>query len=201
MRPPRVIIRAVYTLPALCVRWKQHKSFGPFRRIFFPNKKVRPCPTAWNLILTLSDGLTVALVLGFITQKLRLSSLVGYLLAGIVVGPCFPGFVADPSMASQYAEIGVILLMLGVGLHFHLNDLLAVQKVALPEEVVQIAASIALGATVTHFFGWNGQAAQFSMAISVASTVVLTRVLADNRPCTRLDVASFLRYSKARGIT
>lgn len=120
--------------------------------------------------------------MGFITQKLRLSPLVGYLLAGIVVGPHFPGFVADPSTASQYAEIGVILLMFGVGLHFHLKELLAVQKVALPGAVVQIAASIALGAAATHFFGWNWQAgALFGMAISVASTVVLTRVLADNR--------------------
>lgn len=106
----------------------------------------------------------------------------GYLLAGIVVGPYFPGFVADPSTASQYAEIGVILLMFGVGLHFHLNDLLAVQKVALPGAVAQIAASIALGAAATHFFGWDWKAgALFGMAISVASTVVLTRVLADNR--------------------
>lgn len=139
-------------------------------------------PHDLNLILTLTGGLTAALILGFITQKMRLSPLVGYLVAGMCVGPHFPGFVADASTASQYAEIGIILLMFGVGLHFHLKDLLAVQKVALPGAVVQIAVSVGLGAAVTHLFGWNWKAgALFGMAISVASTVVLTRVLTDNR--------------------
>ncbi len=135
-----------------------------------------------NLILTLAGGLSAALALGFVTQKLRLSPLVGYLLAGIIVGPHSPGFVADAATASQCAEIGVILLMFGVGLHFHLKDLLAVQKVALPGAAVQIAAATGLGVLVTHFFGWPWAAgAVFGMAVSVASTVVLTRVLADNR--------------------
>lgn len=139
-------------------------------------------PHDLNIILTLTGGLTAALILGFISQKMRLSPLVGYLVAGICVGPHVPGFVADASTASQYAEIGIILLMFGVGLHFHLKDLLAVQKVVLPGAVVQIAVSVGLGAAVTHLFGWNWKAgALFGMAISVASTVVLTRVLADNR--------------------
>ena len=139
-------------------------------------------PHDLDIILTLTGGLTAALVLGFITQKVRLSPLVGYLVAGICVGPHVPGFVADPSTASQYAEIGIILLMFGVGLHFHLKDLLAVQRVALPGAAVQIATSVLLGAAVTHLFGWDWKAgALFGMAISVASTVVLTRVLTDNR--------------------
>lgn len=139
-------------------------------------------PHDLDIILTLTGGLTAALILGFITQKMRLSPLVGYLVAGICVGPHVPGFVADPSTASQYAEIGIILLMFGVGLHFHLKDLLAVQRVALPGAAVQIATSVLLGAAVTHLFGWDWKAgALFGMAISVASTVVLTRVLTDNR--------------------
>lgn len=139
-------------------------------------------PHEINLILMLAGGLTAALALGFTTQKLHLSPLVGYLLAGILVGPHSPGFVADAGTAAQCAEIGVILLMFGVGLHFHLKDLLAVQKVALPGAVVQIAAATGLGMAVTHFFGWSwASGAVFGMAVSVASTVVLTRVLADNR--------------------
>jgi CPA2 family monovalent cation:H+ antiporter-2 len=134
-----------------------------------------------ELILTLTGGLTAALVLGYLTQRLKMSPIVGYLLAGILVGPFTPGFVADQHIATQYAEIGVILLMFGVGLHFHLKDLLAVRKVALPGAIVQIAVATALGAVVTHLFGWSWTAGiVFGMAISVASTVVLTRVLADN---------------------
>lgn len=135
-----------------------------------------------DLILTLAGGLSAALVLGFITQKLRLSPLVGYLLAGILVGPYSPGFVADADTASQCAEIGVILLMFGVGLHFHLKDLLAVQKIALPGAIIQIAAATGLGMLTTHLFGWSWMSGVvFGMAVSVASTVVLTRVLSDNR--------------------
>ena len=98
-----------------------------------------------DLILTLTGGLTAALGLGFATQKLKLSPIVGYMLAGILVGPFTPGYVADKEIATQFAEIGVILLMFGVGLHFHLKDLLAVRKVAIPGAVVQIAAATALG--------------------------------------------------------
>lgn len=135
-----------------------------------------------DLILTLTGGLTAALALGFITQMLRLSPIVGYLLAGVLVGPFTPGFVANSDIATQFSELGIILLMFGVGLHFHLKDLLAVRKVAIPGALVQIAVATVLGAVVTKFFGWTWTAGiVFGMAISVASTVVLTRVLADNR--------------------
>ena len=139
-------------------------------------------PHNLDLIFTLTGGLTAALALGFITQKLKLSPIVGYLLAGVLVGPFTPGFVADTGIANQFAELGVILLMFGVGLHFHLKDLLAVRKVAVPGAIAQIAAATLLGALMTKLFGWSWEAGiVFGMAISVASTVVLTRVLADNR--------------------
>ena len=135
-----------------------------------------------DLILTLTAGFTAALALGFATQKLKLSPIVGYLLAGVLVGPFTPGYVADNDIAAQFAEIGVILLMFGVGLHFHLKDLLAVRKIAIPGALVQIAVATALGAVVTRMLGWSWTAGiVFGMAVSVASTVVLTRVLADNR--------------------
>ena len=124
-----------------------------------------------DLILTLAGGLSAALVLGFITQKLRMSPIVGYLLAGIIVGPYSPGFVADADTASQCAEIGIILLMFGVGLHFHLKDLLAVQRIVLPGAAAQSGAATLLGMVVSHGFGWSWAAgAVFGMAISVAST-------------------------------
>ena len=135
-----------------------------------------------GLILTLTGGFTAALALGFATHKLKLSPIVGYLLAGVLVGPFTPGYVADNEIAAQFAEIGVILLMFGVGLHFHLKDLLAVRKIAIPGAIFQIAIASALGAIVTRMFGWSWTAGiVYGMAISVASTVVLTRVLADNR--------------------
>ncbi len=135
-----------------------------------------------SLILTLTGGLLAALVLGLAAQRLRLSPIVGYLLAGFVIGPFTPGFVADGEIANQFAEIGVILLMFGVGLHFHLKDLMAVRGVAVPGAIAQIVASAALGAWAAHALGWSWSAGiVFGTAISVASTVVLTRVLADNR--------------------
>jgi len=135
-----------------------------------------------DLILTLTGGLTAALFLGFITQKMKLSPIVGYLLAGIIVGPFTPGFVANQEIAAQSAEIGVILLMFGVGLHFHLKDLLAVRKIAIPGAVAQILAATLLGMGAMRLFGWTWTAGiVFGIAVSVASTVVLTRVLADNK--------------------
>ena len=139
-------------------------------------------PHEIDLILTVAGGLTAALLFGVITQKLRLSPIVGYLLAGVAVGPFTPGFVADSGLAAQCAEIGVILLMFGVGLHFHISDLLAVRSVAVPGAIVQIAAATGLGAVIMRMFGWDWTAGiVFGMAVSVASTVVLTRVLSDNR--------------------
>ncbi|WP_437978669.1 cation:proton antiporter [Sorangium sp. So ce295] len=138
-------------------------------------------PHELDLILTITGGLTGALALGFVTQRLRLSPIVGYLLAGILVGPFTPGFVADKRLADQLAEIGVILLMFGVGLQFHVRELLAVRKVAVPGALIQIAVATALGAMVGRAAGWTwGAAVVFGVAISVASTVVLTRVLSDN---------------------
>lgn len=133
-----------------------------------------------DLILTLTGGLTAAMVLGFATKLLRLSPIVGYLLAGVLVGPFTPGFVAHGGMAEQLAEVGVILLMFGVGLHFHLDELMAVRKVALPGALVQIAVATGLGTLATRAFGWSlGAGVVFGLAISVASTVVLLRVLSD----------------------
>ena len=136
---------------------------------------------AYNLILTLTGGLCAALVLGYITQRLSLSPIVGYLLAGTLVGPHTPGFVADAEIAEQLAEIGVILLMFGVGLQFHLDELLAVRRVAVPGAIAQSLVATALGTLLGRAFGWDWPAGLvFGMALSVASTVVLARVLADN---------------------
>ncbi len=135
----------------------------------------------YDLILTLTGGLSAALVLGYITQRIGLSPIVGYLLAGIVVGPYTPGFIADTSLAEQLAEIGVILLMFGVGLQFHLDELLAVRHVAIPGAVVQSVVATAMGAVIARSAGWDWPAGViFGMALSVASTVVLIRVLADH---------------------
>ncbi len=134
-----------------------------------------------DLIITLTGSFTAALICGYLSSRLGLSPIVGYLVAGILVGPHTPGFVADENLASQMSEIGVILLMFGVGLHFHLQELLAVKKVAIPGAIVQIGVATALGATAMHLFGWSWKAGiVFGLAISVASTVVLIRVLSDN---------------------
>ena len=135
----------------------------------------------YDLILTLTGGLGVALLLGYVTQRLGLSPIVGYLLAGTLVGPHTPGFVADAALAEQLAEIGVILLMFGVGLQFHVEELLAVRRVAVPGAIAQSTVATILGALLVRAFGWDWPAALiFGVALSVASTVVLIRVLSDN---------------------
>ncbi|WP_295855935.1 YbaL family putative K(+) efflux transporter [uncultured Xylophilus sp.] len=135
-------------------------------------------PHSVSLINTIAAGLGLALVLGFIATKARLPALVGYLLAGVIIGPFTPGFVADAEIAAQLAEIGVMLLMFGVGLHFSLDDLLAVRKIALPGAVVQIAVATLMGMGLATFWGWSfGGALVFGLALSVASTVVLLRAL------------------------
>ncbi len=135
----------------------------------------------YDLILLLAIGFPVALGFGYITERLKLSPIVGYLLAGIVVGPFTPGFVADQEIITQLAEIGVILLMFGVGLHFHLSDLLAVRHVAIPGAIAQITISTIFGAILAVWFGWSlTSGIVLGVALSVASTVVLTRVLTDN---------------------
>lgn len=135
-----------------------------------------------DLILTLTGGLTAALVLGYVTQHLKLSPIVGYLLAGIAVSPNTPGFDANPAIAAQLAEFGVILLMFGVGLNFHLRELLEVRRVAIPGALAasSIATLLGMAAAHLHGYGW-ATSVVFGSAISVASTVVLIRVLSDNR--------------------
>jgi CPA2 family monovalent cation:H+ antiporter-2 len=133
---------------------------------------------AMPLITTMAAALGLALILGMLALKLRLPALVGYLLAGVVIGPFTPGFVADVDLAAQLAEIGVMLLMFGVGLHFSLDDLLAVRKVALPGALVQMAAATALGWALGQSWGWSHMASLiFGLSLSVASTVVLLRAL------------------------
>jgi CPA2 family monovalent cation:H+ antiporter-2 len=130
------------------------------------------------LITTIAAGLGLALLLGFIAARLKLPALVGYLIAGIALGPATPGFVADVELSSQLAEIGVMLLMFGVGLHFSLEDLLAVRRIALPGAIVQIAVATVLGMSVAMLWGWSLAAGVvFGLALSVASTVVLLRAL------------------------
>jgi len=130
------------------------------------------------LITTLAAGFGLALVFGFIAARLKLPALVGYLAAGIVIGPATPGLVADAQIAAQLAEVGVMLLMFGVGLHFSIDDLLAVRKIALPGAVVQMLVATALGAGVAHLWGWSlGAALVFGISLSVASTVVLLKAL------------------------
>ena len=134
-----------------------------------------------DLLYTLALGLPAALILGYITQRLGLSPIVGYLLAGVVIGPHTPGIVADRGIATQLAHVGVILLMFGVGLHFHLKELWEVRWVAIPGAVGQSLVATLLGAIVGYFFvgSWTAGIV-FGLAISVASTVVLVRVLSDN---------------------
>jgi CPA2 family monovalent cation:H+ antiporter-2 len=135
-----------------------------------------------GLIVTLTGGLAAALLLGYVTHRIGLSPIVGYLLAGTLLGPHTPGFVADAALAEQMAEIGVILLMFGVGLQFHIEELLAVRRVAVPGAIVRSLAASVLGYAIAIAAGWSWQGAViFGIALSVASTVVLVRVLADHR--------------------
>jgi CPA2 family monovalent cation:H+ antiporter-2 len=134
-----------------------------------------------ELLVTLAGGLAAALAFGYVTHRLGLSPIVGYLIAGIVVGPHTPGFAANRELANQLAEVGVILLMFGVGLHFHIDDLLAVRRIAIPGAMVQSAVATLLGLIAAMLIGWGFAAGiVFGLSISVASTVVLTRVLVDN---------------------
>ncbi len=131
-----------------------------------------------SLIALIAAGLGLAMLLGLVASRLRVPPLVGYLLAGVMTGPGTPGFVADVALAGQLAEIGVMLLMFGVGLHFSLDDLLAVRKIAAPGAVVQIAVATVLGGAAAVSWGWPvGEAVVFGLALSVASTVVLLRAL------------------------
>src|SRR4051812_39598260 len=134
-----------------------------------------------TLITTIAFGLTAALVFGLLARRLGLSPIVGYLIAGMVVGPYTPGFVGDIGLAKQLAEIGVILLMFGVGLHFHFSDLMAVRGIAIPGALGQSAAATICGLGVAVATGWSlASGTVLGLAVSVASTVVLLRVLTDD---------------------
>jgi CPA2 family monovalent cation:H+ antiporter-2 len=131
-----------------------------------------------SLITTIAAGLGLALIMGFLATRIGVPPLVGYLLAGIIIGPATPGFVADIHLTSQLAEIGVMLMMFGVGLHLSLGDLLAVRRIAVPGALVQIAAVTAMGAATAVLWEWSlGAALVFGLALSVASTLVVLRAL------------------------
>ena len=134
------------------------------------------------LIAAIATGFVLAFIFGALANRLRLSPLVGYLLAGVMVGPFTPGFVADKDLSHELSEIGVILLMFGVGLHFSLKDLLAVKNIAIPGALVQIIAATVLGMGMTWWLGWHwGAGLIFGLALSVASTVVLLRALEERQ--------------------
>jgi CPA2 family monovalent cation:H+ antiporter-2 len=159
-RPSYGLWGGPYGLPGYDARWMQDLS----------------------LILTLAGGLGSALVFGYLTHRAGLSPVVGYLIAGVVVGPNTPGFVANPALAEQLAEVGVILLMFGVGLQLHVDELLAVRRVAVPGAVAGIGAATLLGALAARTAGWGWTSALvFGLTLSVASTVVLVRILSDAR--------------------
>ena len=134
------------------------------------------------LVSTIVVGLVLAFALGAVAHRLKASPLVGYLLAGVIIGPFTPGFVADQAIANELAEIGIILLMFGVGLQFSLHELLSVRAIALPGAILQIAVATALGAALGQLLGWSMPAAViFGITLSVASTVVVLRTLQERR--------------------
>lgn len=135
-----------------------------------------------TLITTIAAGFGLALIFGFIAERVKCPALVGYLLAGVLIGPYTPGFVADTAIAAQLSEIGVMLLMFGVGLHFSLDDLLAVRRVAVPGAVVQMGLATLLGMGLAHLWGWSfGAGLVFGLSLSCASTVVLLKALEARR--------------------
>src|SRR5262245_49427846 len=139
-------------------------------------------PHETPLIATIVAGLGLAFVFGTIAQRFRIPPLVGYLLAGVAVGPFTPGFVADQPLATELAELGIILLMFGVGLHFSLGELRSVSAIAVPGAIVQIAVATLMGLAVAMLMGWTvGGGLVFGLALSVASTVVLLRALQERR--------------------
>ncbi|MBN8957656.1 MAG: Kef family K(+) transporter [Rhizobiales bacterium] len=139
-------------------------------------------PHSTPLVSTIVAGFVLAFALGALVQRFRVSPLVGYLLAGVVMGPFTPGFVADQGLANELAEIGVVLLMFGVGLHFSLRDLLSVRAIAVPGALVQIAVATALGLGLARLMGWStGAGVMFGLALSTASTVVLLRAMQERR--------------------
>lgn len=138
-------------------------------------------PHSLKIVLTLTIGLGLATFLGYITERIKLSPILGYLIAGFLIGPNSPGFVADREISEQLAEIGVILMMFGVGLHFKLIDLLNVKKIAIPGAIGQTLCATVAGALLVYWLGWSlKEGIIIGLAIGVASTVVLVRVLSSN---------------------
>lgn len=134
------------------------------------------------LLSTLAASLSLAFATGMLASRLRIPPIVGYLVTGIILGPHTPGMVADMKIAEELSEIGIVLLMFGVGLHFSISDLMEVRKIALPGAIVQIAAATAMGMGLAHLWGWSVQTGLiFGLALSVASTVVLLRALEEHR--------------------
>jgi CPA2 family monovalent cation:H+ antiporter-2 len=135
-------------------------------------------PHETELLAILAGGLGLAFLFGLVAARLKLPPILGYLIAGMAIGPFTPGYVADVGLASQLSEIGVILLMFGVGLHFSVDDLLSVRRIAVPGAIGQIAVATVIGATLAHLWGWSwGAGIVFGLSLSVASTVVLLRAL------------------------
>lgn len=140
------------------------------------------------LLATLAAGFGLAFLFGLLAARLKLPPILGYLLAGLAIGPFTPGYVADIGLASQLSEIGVILLMFGVGLHFSIADLLAVRRIAVPGAIGQIFVATLIGAVLAHFWGWTWSAGiVFGLCLSVASTVVLLRALEDRHALDSVD--------------
>ena len=144
-----------------------------------------------SLITTIAAALGLALAMGFIAIRLKLPPLVGYLIAGIIIGPATPGFVADLELSQQLAEIGVMLLMFGVGLHFSLEQLLAVRHIALPGAIVQIAVATALGGAVAHYWGWN-------IAASISFGLALVRRQHRGAACEPSKTVTFWKHVNGR---
>ena len=141
-----------------------------------------------TLIATITISLGLAFALGFLAQRLSLPPLIGYLVAGIVVGPSLTGYVAESTLASQLAEIGIMLMMFGVGLHFSVADLLAVRRIAIPGAIGQIVTATAMGAGLALFWGWPlGSGLVLGLSLSVASTVVLLRALENRNAVTNIN--------------
>src|SRR5947209_8844375 len=139
-------------------------------------------PLHTSLVPTIVIGIVLAFAFGALAHRLKASPLVGYLLAGVVIGPFTPGFVADQTIANELSEIGIILLMFGVGLQFSLHELLSVRAIALPGALAQIGVATALGMALANVLGWPvGAGLVFGLALSVASTVVVLRTLQERR--------------------
>jgi CPA2 family monovalent cation:H+ antiporter-2 len=134
-----------------------------------------------QIVMILAVGLALATVFGYISQRAKLSPILGYLIAGYLIGPYSPGFVADVHVAEQLAEIGVILMMFGVGLHLKWQELVNVKNIAIPGAILQTACATLAGAWITQYYGWSLESGiVIGLAIGVASTVVMIRVLSDH---------------------